>query len=70
MNGRCPTAENAAPTKRLQIAVLANIYRAQRHLQHIVDLILGGYGWGGIYHHPPMDVVLLFVDQGGEGDPV
>jgi hypothetical protein len=33
-----------------------------------VDRFLDGYGWGGTYHHPEMDVVSLYVDQRGEGD--
>ncbi|MGD1097992.1 MAG: hypothetical protein ABSB35_39145 [Bryobacteraceae bacterium] len=61
-------AQNAIPSRRPQIAVLANIYKTHLHTQHIVDRILDGYGWGGVYHHPPLDVVSLFVEQRGEGD--
>jgi hypothetical protein len=61
-------AQNAAPSRRPQIAVLANIYRTNLHTQHILDRILDGYGFGGVYHHSPMDVVSLFVEQSGEGD--
>jgi hypothetical protein len=38
------------------------------HTQHILDRILDGYGFGGVYHHSPMDVVSLFVEQRGDGD--
>jgi hypothetical protein len=62
--------QNATPAKRPQIAVLANIYKYHLHTQHIVDRILDGYGYGGVYHHPVMDVVSLFVEQRGEGDLV
>jgi hypothetical protein len=63
-------AQNSTRPKRPQIAVLANIYQRRLHAQHIVDRILDGYGWGGVYHHPAMDVVSLFVEQRGEGDLV
>lgn len=38
------------------------------HGQHIVDRFLEGYGWNGEHHHPPMDVVSLYVDQHPQGD--
>src|SRR5262249_47029580 len=38
------------------------------HTQHILDRILDGYGFGGVYHHSPLDVVSLYVEQRGEGD--
>jgi hypothetical protein len=28
-----------------------------------VDWFLDGYGWDGAYHHPPMDLISLYVDQ-------
>jgi hypothetical protein len=56
------------PAKRPQIAVLANTYKRRLHTQHILDRILDGYGYGGMYHHPQLDVVSLFVEQRGEGD--
>ena len=51
------------PTKRPQIAVLANTYKRRLHTQHILDRILDGYGYGGVYHHPQLHVVSLFVEQ-------
>ena len=50
-------AQNATPSKRPQIAVFANTYKYHLHTQHIVDRILDGYGYGGVHHHPVMDVV-------------
>jgi hypothetical protein len=38
------------------------------HAQHIVDRFLDGYGWNGTHHHPPMDLVSLYVDQIGKDD--
>ena len=58
------------PERRPQVAVVANIYQRRLHTQHIIDRILDGYGWGGVYYHSPIDVVSLFVEQRGEGDLV
>jgi hypothetical protein len=63
-------AQSAAHSKRPRIAVLANIYKTHLHTQHIVDRILDGYGFGGVHHHPQMDIVSIFVEQRGEGDLV
>jgi hypothetical protein len=59
-----------APDRRPQVAVVANIYQRRLHTQHIIDRILDGYGWGGVHHDSPLDVVSLFVEQRGEGDLV
>ena len=63
-------AQNATTVKRPQVAVIANIYKTHLHTQHIIDRILEGYGWGGVFFHSPLDVVSLFVEQRGEGDLV
>src|SRR5678816_3254585 len=61
-------AQNSTPSKRPKIAVLANTYRFHLHTQHILDRILFGYGWGGVFYRPSLDVVSLFVEQREEGD--
>ena len=33
-----------------------------------MDRFLEGYGWEGTHHHPPMDLVALYVDQAGADD--
>lgn len=38
------------------------------HAQHFVDRLLEGYGWHGLHHHPPLELVSLYVDQFPEGD--
>ena len=38
------------------------------HAQHFVDRFLDGYGWNSTHHHPPMDLVSLYVDQVGPDD--
>jgi hypothetical protein len=49
--------------KRLKLAAVVTVYRKYSHAQHIVDRLLDGYGWHGVYHHPPMDLISLYVDQ-------
>src|SRR5688572_12427559 len=51
------------PPKRPRIAAVTTTYFKYSHAQHIVDRFLEGYGWNGTHHHPPMDLVSLFVDQ-------
>lgn len=53
---------------RLKLAAAVTVYRKYSHAQHIVDRFLDGYGWNGAYHHPPMDLVALYVDQVGPDD--
>ena len=60
----------SATEKRPQIAVVANIYKVHLHTQHIIDRLLDGYGWGGVFHHPQIDIVSIFVEERGEGDLV
>src|ERR1044071_3922748 len=54
--------------KRPQLAAVVTEIRKHSHGQHIVDRFLEGYGWNGEYHHPPMDLVSLYVDQKPRGD--
>ena len=46
------------------VTAMRNILHAERQLDRFMD----GYGWNGLFHHPAMDVVSLYVDQKGEGD--
>jgi hypothetical protein len=52
----------------LKLAAVVTIYFKYSHAQHIVDRFLDGYGWHGEYHHPPLDLVSLYVDQVGADD--
>jgi hypothetical protein len=53
---------------RPKIAAIATTYFKYSHAQHIVDRFLEGYGWNGTHHHPPMDLVSLYVEQINERD--
>lgn len=57
-----------AASARPKLAAVVTSYRKYFHAQHIVDRLLGGYGWRGAYHKPPFDLVALYVDQVGPGD--
>jgi len=54
--------------ERPKLAAITTVYRKHSHTQHIVDRFLEGYGWNGAHHHPPMDLVALYVDQVGRDD--
>lgn len=55
-------------SKRPAIAAICTVYHKYSHSQHIADRFLEGYGWIGRHHHPPMDLVSMYVDQTPEGD--
>src|SRR6185369_7802040 len=55
-------------SKRPKLAAICTIYFRMSHAQHIVDRLLDGYGWNSDHHHPPMDLVALYVDQIGKDD--
>lgn len=56
----------AGPRKR--IALVTTVLRYLSHSQHMGDRFLVGYPRHGRWHHPPMDVVSMYVDQHPEGD--
>lgn len=60
-------AQQKSPT-RPKLAGVVTVYRKMSHAQHIIDRFLEGYGWNGTHHHPPMDLVSLYVDQTPKDD--
>lgn len=60
--------QTPTPGNRPRLAAVVTVYRKYSHAQHIVDRFLDGYGWNGAYHHPPFDLVSLYVDQVGADD--
>ena len=68
--GIASTALAQAQTRssRPKIAAVSTTFFKYSHTQHIVDRFLEGYGWNGEFHHPPMDLVSLYVDQVGSRD--
>ena len=61
-------APSPTPPKRPRLAAITTAYKKYLHAQHVVDRLLDGFGWNGVYHRPELDVVSLYVDQHGEGD--
>src|SRR5947208_15989335 len=53
---------------RPKLAGVVTTYFKYSHAQHIIDRFLDGYGWNGTHHHPPVDLVSLYVDQVGAND--
>jgi len=53
---------------RPKLAAICTIYFRMSHAQQIVDRFLDGYGWNSTHHHPPMDLVSLYVNQIGADD--
>ena len=49
--------------RRPRIAAVTTIYRKLSHTQEIVGRFLFGYGWNSTWHHPPVDLLGLYVDQ-------
>jgi hypothetical protein len=54
--------------QRPKLAGVVTVYHKFSHAQHIIDRFLDGYGWNGTHHHPPMDLVALYVNQVGADD--
>jgi hypothetical protein len=63
-----PLSALAQKNSRPKIAAVTTVYHKFAHTQHIVDRFLEGYGWNGQHHHPPMDLVSLYVNQVGADD--
>jgi hypothetical protein len=63
-----PLSAFAQKSSRPKIAAVTTVYHKFSHTQHIVDRFLEGYGWNSQHHHPPMDLVALYVNQVGADD--
>jgi hypothetical protein len=63
-----PLSALAQKNSRPKIAAVTTVYHKFAHTQHIVDRFLEGYGWNSEHHHPPMDLVSLYVNQVGADD--
>jgi hypothetical protein len=53
---------------RPKLAAVVTTDNRMSHAQHIVDRFVDGYGWNSTHHHPPMDLVGLYVNQVGSDD--
>jgi hypothetical protein len=57
-----PAKEPAAPARK-KMAIVTTEWRYRSHAWHMGERFLVGYPWQGKWHHPPLDVVAVYVDQ-------
>lgn len=63
-----PTCLNAASARPKRVAFLGTEVRRHSHAQHFLDRMTFGYGWGGHWVNPRVDVASVYIDQFPEGD--
>lgn len=51
-----------------RVAFLGTEVRTHSHAQHFLDRMTFGYGWGGAWQPPRVEVASIYVDQIPEGD--
>jgi len=61
-------APDSTPAKRLRLAAVVTAFKKIYHPEEVLDRFFEGYGWQGVFHHPAMDVVSMYIDQKGDGD--
>jgi hypothetical protein len=61
-------APEPPPPGRKKLAIITTVWWYLSHAQHMGDRFLVGYPWEGRWHHPPLDVVSLYVDQHPQND--
>ena len=57
-----------APAKRKKVAILMTEWRYLSHGFHMAESFLVGYPLEGQWHHPPLEVVSVYVDQKPKND--
>jgi hypothetical protein len=63
-----PFVASGATKTRKRAAMLITEVRRHSHGQHFLDRFLEGYGWGGRWHKPEVDLVSIYVDQFPQND--
>ena len=66
--GRLGSAAQAPAPRRKKIAFLGTEVRTHSHAQHFLDRLTLGYGWGGKWQEPRVDVASVYIDQFPERD--
>ena len=54
---------SAAERPRRKIAFLGTVVRTHSHSQHFLDRLAMGYGWGGAWQEPRLEIASVFIDQ-------
>ncbi len=53
---------------RRKIAFLGTEVRTHSHAQHFLDRLAMGYGWGGHWQEPRLEIASVYIDQFPDGD--
>jgi hypothetical protein len=61
-------AEQPRAAERKRLAIVTTEWRYHSHAWHMGERFLVGYPINGHWHHPPLDVVGVYVDQFPEND--
>ncbi len=61
-------SQQPGPAVRKRLAIITTEWRFHSHAWHMGERFLVGYPIQGAWHHPPFDVVSLYVDQTPEND--
>ena len=61
-------AGDTKPAGGKRMAIITTEWRFHSHAWHMGERFLVGYPIGGRWHHPPLEVVALYVDQTPEND--
>lgn len=61
-------SDDTASAARKRLAVVTTEWRYHSHAWHMAERFLVGYPVDGRWHHPPFDVVGVYVDQFPEND--
>src|SRR5690606_3719593 len=64
---RSARAEESASRKK-KVAFLGTEVRTHSHAQHFLDRMTLGYGWGGKWQEPRVEVASVYIDQCPERD--
>ena len=62
LRARDQTTSAAEPPRR-KIAFLGTVVRTHSHSQHFLDRLAVGYGWGGAWQEPRLEIASVFIDQ-------
>ena len=62
LGARDQTTSAAEPPRR-KIAFLGTVVRTHSHSQHFLDRLAMGYGWGGSWQEPRLEIASVFIDQ-------
>ena len=54
-------------TGKPKLAIVSTIWRQNSHAEHMGDCFMHGWGMGGEWHQPALELVSMYVDQDSNG---